>query len=207
MKFKYYMRGFGTGVLFATILLMIAMAVKDNMPANKHTQSETTENHLSEQQTETTAKGKDNTENTSDETTISSEDESNSENENVTSEEETTSAQTEETTTPVEPTSAQEESTSEEPTSSPETESATEETSGAETPDGTGSQQTYKLTIYPGMSSNALAKVLEENGVVESGDDFNLYIYENHYEGRLRIGVYDIRIGAPYSEITDMIVQ
>ena len=41
MKFKYYLRGFGTGVLFATIICMIGMAIHNNLASNQkiHTSS------------------------------------------------------------------------------------------------------------------------------------------------------------------------
>ena len=40
---------------------------------------------------------------------------------------------------------------------------------------------------------------------MESGYDFNMYLYNNGYESKLRVGTYEIPKGASYEEITRII--
>ena len=61
------------------------------------------------------------------------------------------------------------------------------------------------FVISSGMISNTAAGILEELGVVESGYDFNMYLYNNGYESKLRVGTYEIPKGASYEEITRII--
>ena len=44
MKLKYYIRGFGSGVIFATIIIMIALAVSNNLASNQKKKTNTSGN-------------------------------------------------------------------------------------------------------------------------------------------------------------------
>ncbi len=68
-----------------------------------------------------------------------------------------------------------------------------------------GDRETVTFVISSGMISNTAAGILEELGVVESGYDFNMYLYNNGYESKLRVGTYEIPKGASYEEITRII--
>ena len=182
MKLKYYLRGFGTGVLFATIVLMITFGIKKSFGAGGNSASsgnlpETTVMNVEES---------------------SGDQESTSGNpagpEEPVTEEDTSefSGNTEEITTDV----------------PPEPDTTTQETDTIPEPDTTtdsGDRETVTFVITSGMISNTAASILEELGVVESGYDFNMYLYNNGYESKLRVGTYEIPKGASYEEITRII--
>lgn len=203
MKFKYYLRGFGTGVLFATIICMISMAIHNNLASNQKIHTSSSGNVIK-------TESKDN-KNTKD-NKATDENNKGSETEDEQNKTETTQNITttqNETTTNIE-TTAQNETTTK--IESPDV--TTEGVAGGEnmpqdTADGNmnDSGDTVTLVIESGMISNEVARLLEEYGVVESGYDFNMYMYNNGYESRLRVGTYEIRKGASYSEIVTAITR
>lgn len=191
MKFKYYLRGFGTGVLFATIICMIGMAIHNNLASNQKIHTCSSGNVIKTESKDNKATDKNN---------------KGSETKDEQNKTETTQN---ETTTNIE-TTAQNETTTK--IESPDV--TTEGVAGGEnmpqdTTDGNmnDSGDTVTLVIESGMISNEVARLLEEYGVVESGYDFNMYMYNNGYESRLRVGTYEIRKGASYSEIVTAITR
>ena len=198
MKSKYYLRGFGTGVLFATIILMISLMVHDNMASNQKINSSDNagvQNNLKEDSTTPP--------------------ESTSPQEEGTPSESTTPQESE---TPLESTSPQEEGTPSESTTPQESETPPESTTPQESetpPESTSPQESntvapeneeyVTLNITSGMTSNKVAELLQASGVVESGYDLNMYLYNNGYENKIRVGTYSIRKGASYQEIAETI--
>lgn len=203
MKFKYYLRGFGTGVLFATIICMIGMAIHNNLASNQKIHTSSSGNVIK-------TESKDN-KNTKD-NKATDENNKGSETEDEQNKTETTQNITttqNETTTNIE-TTAQNETTTKIESSDVTTEGvAGGENMPQDTTDGNmnDSGDTVTLVIESGMISNEVARLLEEYGVVESGYDFNMYMYNNGYESRLRVGTYEIRKGASYSEIVTAITR
>lgn len=197
MKFKYYLRGFGVGVIFATVVLMFAFGLHDNKPtgvvnssgnaikkdSNITTkQKEETLKDTTEAVKETTSETETTLENVIPETTI------------TTSEITTPEVSTEETTMPETPETVEE--------TTPET---TPETTAANTSASTG--ETVTLVITSGMTSNRASDILQELGVVESGYDLNMFLYNNGYESKLKVGSFEIPKGASYQEIADIITR
>lgn len=212
MKLKYYLRGFGTGVLFATVILMITFGIKKNIGSGGNSASsgnlpEITVSDASESSPdgESTSQnqgvidepGTDLIQDIPDSGEDTSEDNSSDFSEDPTTEStpdfiqntenQTTDMPAEPDTTTMEP----------EPDTIPEPEPDT-------TVDG-GDRETVTFVITSGMISNTAASILEELGVVESGYDFNMYLYNNGYESKLRVGTYEIPKGASYEEITRII--
>lgn len=174
MKSKYYLRGFGTGVLFATIILMISLMVHDNMASNQKI-------------------------NSSDNAGVQ-----NNLKEDSTTPPESTSPQEE--GTPSESTTPQESETPPESTTPQESETPPESTSPQESNTVAPENEEYvTLNITSGMTSNKVAELLQASGVVESGYDLNMYLYNNGYENKIRVGTYSIRKGASYQEIAETI--
>ena len=210
MKSKYYLRGFGTGVLFATIILMISLMVHDNMASNQKTDkggSTGVQNNLKDDMTspENTTPPESNT--PSESTTPS---ESDTPSESTVSPGTTTqpippetTAQPEESTTPPETTAQPESTTPPETTTQPESEAPQENTLPQE--NNTDNAEYVTLNITSGMSSNKVADELQKSGVVESGYDLNMYLYNNGYENKIRVGTYSIRKGSSYQEIAEAI--
>ena len=193
MKFKYYLRGFGVGVIFATVVLMFAFALHDNKPTGVVNSS----GNAIKKENITTTKSK---EEISKDTTEAVKE--------TTSEIETTLENvTPETTITTSDISTPEVSTEE--TSMPETpeivEETTPDTTVVNTPASTG--EIVTLVITSGMTSNRASDILQELGVVESGYDLNMFLYNNGYESKLRVGSFEIPKGASYQEIADIITR
>lgn len=200
MKFKYYIRGFGTGVLFATVLLMITLAVKDNMPSDKRKQTNSSGNLVIDDVTKQNG---------------TMEPDSTTEQNHTTEPDSTTEPdRTEEPDSTTEPdsTAEQNSTTSQQGESSQENASTQATTDSSEqavptTEPSSGSEIIFTLSITPGMTSNEAADILASYGIVESGYDFNMYLYKNGYESRLRVGNYQIKAGMSYKEIAEIITR
>lgn len=203
MKFKYYLRGFGTGVLFATIICMIGMAVHNNLASNQKTHTNSSGNVIKTESKD----NKDTEDNKATDDKNKGSETKDEQNKAETTQNITTTQN--ETTTNIE-TTTQNETTTKLDTPEVTTE---EVTTGEDIPQATTdgnineSGDTVTLVIKSGMISNEVARLLEEYGVVESGYDFNMYMYNNGYESRLRVGTYEIRKGASYSEIVAAITR
>lgn len=187
MKIKYYLRGLGTGILFATIVLFIAYSfrmtdakIKERarelgmVEAGENTEKET---GITNNEPESSSK----LENTSSSENASSEDSSKSED--ISSSEDTSST--------------------EDDTTEPESESK-EDTSGEAATDG---YTEIEFTIYSGYSSYDVAKVLEEAGVIESAADFDYYLSTNGYDYKIATGVYKVKVGDSYETIAKKITN
>lgn len=194
MKFKYYIRGFGTGVLFATVLLMITLAVKDNMPSDKRKQTNSSGNLVIDDVTKQNG---------------TMEPDSTTEQNHTT---EPDSTEEPDSTTEPDSTAEQNSTTSQQGESSQENASTQATTDSSEqavptTEPSSGSEIIFTLSITPGMTSNEAADILASYGIVESGYDFNMYLYKNGYESRLRVGNYQIKAGMSYKEIAEIITR
>lgn len=210
MKLKYYLRGFGTGVLFATVVLMITFEIKKSFgaggdPASSGNLPETTvlnaeESSRNQEMTSQDQSGPDEpgTDSTQE---IPGTDGENSEDMSS----DVSEASTEESTPDI-PENTEEVTTDILP--EPDTTTMDQEPDTIPEPDTTadsGDRETVTFVISSGMISNTAASILEELGVVESGYDFNMYLYNNGYESKLRVGTYEIPKGASYEEITRII--
>ena len=248
MKLKYYLKGIGVGIIFATFVLAISFAFngdkmseqeiveaamelgmvwpssqKDDETTSAPTESETT----TEKETTTTPTE---SETPTEETTTMP-----TESETTTEEEETTTTPTEsETTTEEETTTTptESETTTEEETTTTPTESKTttgeetttkstesETTTGEETtttpiePESTTEKETTSMNsnesvtirVLKGMSSDEVAKLLLDAGVIEDDRAFDRYIIRKGYAERIRIGTFQIKINATYDEIIRII--
>ena len=224
MKYKYFLRGFGFGILFATIIIMLALTIEEKLPQNNSSNKEV----LSEQKDSDNKNNNKETDNKADndkednkETEEKSEEESNLVSENKESEENTdkdSSTTKKEEATEKETTSKVEESTSEEETTTKaeETTKKEETTSKAETstseaesetPQETTSAEMVVFTLSGGMSSNQVAQALKDLGVVDDAEAFNRFMERNGTAKKLRIGVYQIPKNASYEDITKILVK
>lgn len=218
MKYKYFLRGFGFGILFATLILMFALAIKENMPQNNSSKKDVLSSEIKESENISKDKNEDkddskdnDVENNSDKNNetstkdeISSEESSDDSEENIS---EDSSTSKEEKTT-----SKEEETTSkEEETTSKEVETTTEEESSSEVvidiPEEPSSVETVVFSLIGGMSSNQVAQALMDLGVVDNASEFNYYMESNGTSKRLRIGVYEIPKNASYSEIANILTK
>jgi hypothetical protein len=60
---------------------------------------------------------------------------------------------------------------------------------------------TVTFNITPGMSSEAVANLLEEKGIIADAKDFNDYIKNSENENNMQIGEYEVKTGDSYDTI------
>ncbi len=61
--------------------------------------------------------------------------------------------------------------------------------------------------IVTGMTSEDVANLLKEKGIVEDARAFNQYLKQNNYTTEINVGKFQIEKFASYQEITDIIVN
>lgn len=224
MKLKYFLHGFGMGILFATIVLSISFYLKTS-ERTVMTDMEIIEQakklgmiekeDISEQnpETETTQKIPENSA-----ATLPTEEVSEENSSEETSEEETLDSMTQVESISETMTTIKEETEGETITaetsitteSAAETSSMTAETTIEvptvvldTTPETTGAQ-IVTITVKSGMSSEAIARLLQENGVITNSSEFNHYMVSNNYANRMRTGIYEIPLGADYETLAEI---
>ena len=208
MRLNYFLRGLGVGIVITTLILTISHSANRKMSDNEiierarelgmtfETQPESASKEEPTSVIETTEKETTKQETTQKETTQSE-----------TSQPETTQEQTTQGETTQKETTQKETTQSE--TSQPETtkESTTqeqttqEESSQENTTAQNGDVITYTLTVARGMSSNAVCRLLNENGIIDNAVDFDNYLVSNGYAEKIRVGSFEVRSDMSYEEL------
>lgn len=186
MKLKYYLRGLGTGILFATIILFVAYSYRMS------------DSQIKERAKELGMVVADNVEleNEGATTTADAKGENDSKEESTPKQEEST---TPEATTP-EPTTP--EATTPEPTTpEPTTEKSTEESTTSDS----GNQATCVVTVTNRTISSDVAEQLAEAGVIEDAEEFNDYLVDNGYASNIQNGKFTVTKGMSFREIANLI--
>lgn len=213
MKFKYFLRGLGTGIIFASIICLVAFqntdsnnisdkevierakelglvekeeSVKDMFASNKA--SEEAKNNQKENKTENVPKD-DKDYSSKQDTTVEKVTETNTTEKNTT-EKKTTEKKTTETKT-----------TKENTTEKKATEERTTEKNATEQNTTEGNNKTVTITIKGGSTSFPVCQKLQELGVIEDATDFDNYLIKNGYANRIRVGTHTLTIGMSYKEI------
>ena len=211
MKLKYFLRGFGLGILFTTIMLAISFYLKaSDTPVMTDEQiieqakklgmvekeSITEENSLSETEQNTTSSLvlPETSEQESEDLTESSslEEESIKETETSSQVLQTESISQEITTV---------ETTTEE-TITVELEETTTQIQEIESNSGT---EKVIITVKSGMSSEDIAIILQEKGVITDSSEFNHYLVLNKYANKMQIGTYEIPFGVDYKTLAEIL--
>lgn len=68
-------------------------------------------------------------------------------------------------------------------------------------------KQDYTLTVKGGYSSDTVAKILADAGVVDSAASFDKYLCDNGYDNRISVGTYKIPAGSDYATIAKLITH
>ncbi len=197
MRLKYYLRGLGTGILFATIILMISYSYKMSdkqikekalklgmVYPEKTTVTEEIKTTDSESENTTTGEENSQTETTKEETTTSKV-------------EETTTSKVEETTTKEETT--KEQTTQESTTKEPQTEETTTKNNA--------DVKTYVLTVTARTSSKQVAMALESAGIISNYKEFDDYLCDNGYASNIQNGKFTITSDMSYKQIAETITS
>lgn len=175
MKRKYYLRGIGVGILFATIILFTAYSISG--------QGKMTDEEVIARAEEL---GMIKSGSVLDNLTkpASTEDTSNS---SETEPSTTETPSTEDTGTDTEAS----------------TENTQEPDTGTEAVDP--NVRMVKFTVVSGMNSWNVATILQDQGVIADAADFDAYLEENGYSSRISTGEYTIAAGSDYETIAKLL--
>lgn len=194
MKLKYYLRGLGTGIIFATLVMTVSSVIHNNNLSEKKIIKEAQK--LGMVMPEETEKGglfapKDDTESIIPETEGVNEESSEIDEEPT----ETISD---------EPESQEIQSNQEEPIA--EQEEPVEE---PETSVNTNTENiTYvQIQIPSGSTARIVGKILLENGLIENAEDFRVYMGSAGYAKKICVGEFSIPVGATYEEICEIVTS
>ena len=69
------------------------------------------------------------------------------------------------------------------------------------------SKKPYNLTVERGYSSDRVAGILEDAGVIDNAAAFDRYLCSNGYDKRISVGSYQIPAGADYSTVAKLITN
>lgn len=197
MKLKYYVRGLGIGIVFATLLCVISFKVSGKADMSdteviKRAEAlgmimktdilkeETSEEETSEK--ETTTETKDNKEETESESEADTKETVNESKAETIAE--TLPAQTEPVTEAIIQTEAV-------------TEAVTEPVKTV--------IENISVDVISGMDSGSVSKLLYAAGVVNDAAEFDRYLVNNNYANNIRTGNYVIPKGSSYDEIAKIL--
>lgn len=201
MKYKYFLRGFGTGVLFATLILMLALTINDNIPkkSNKNDDKVNSVGNVKVEQDSSEHEGDKFTEKENADIKATDKDESGTQS----------SDKQDETTKGKEQSVNTESTDNSESTKINGDESETtaqESTTQREATTQTQEAEMATFAIEGGMTSGEVSEILEEVGLIEDSGDFDKYMREKGYTAKLRVGEYSLPKGSTYEEIAEAIV-
>ena len=224
MKFKYYLRGIGIGIIFASIIFLIAY--RENVPA-KMSNEEIVErakqlgmveandpiNKLIDKKSDNKSDENASEEKESAEKASTEEIKTEAENTEATTEEQTTEATTtekqttEEQTTETKTTEAK--TTEAKTTEAKTTEARTSEQQAAEKQTteekNTKKSKTIEITIARGSSSYPVCLKLKELGLIDDAAKYDDYLIEHGYANRISVGTHKLKMGMSYHDIAELI--
>lgn len=178
MKRKYYLRGVGVGILFATIILFIAYSTMGRKTMSDEEVMKRAEELGMVKAGSLLDSLNRSSENSTDNSVGDSSTDSNSATENPSS--------VEPTTTEAEPTTQDTEADEPSSTTSP-------------------TERTVNFTVVSGMSSWNVATILQDQGVIADAADFDNYLEANGYSDRISTGEYTVTVGSDYETIARLI--
>lgn len=77
----------------------------------------------------------------------------------------------------------------------------------ASTTKGTSAEDSIEVDITVGMTSEQVARLLKEKGIVEDSAAFNQYLVINNYTTDIKIGKFQLKAYAAYKDIADLIIE
>ena len=181
MKFRYYIRGFGAGLIVAAIILTIAGMVERNNDMLNNNSNNNTETQSAGSVIAFTSEAS-----TEGSTQMQQTD---SETSSETDEQETIAAETIQETT-VAPTQ----------TNPPTEKSTVKITTG----DGSGEVEIVFKGVYTAVQA---ADVLYDAGIIDNKTEFYTYMYTTGYDRKMRDGVCTLKPGDSYETIARIITQ
>ena len=209
MNRKYLLRGIGIGLVIGSLVTYTAFKTGDYASSDGKEQT-VTEQSTEKLTTDTSATEKDTEKPTEAPTT---EKETEAVTETPTTEKDTEAPTSEEVTEePTEEPTSEEitEEPTEEPTSEEITEQPTEEPSTEEVTEEPATTQpagdTEKtITVTAGMSSDKIAKLVQDAGLIDNYLDFDAWLSRKGYDRILRVGTFTLKKGMSYEEIAKIL--
>lgn len=177
MKTKYFLRGFGTGLVVATVILFVLYSYKMSDPRIISRAKELGMVY-GQKETETIQ--------------ISGEASEN----NSLSEEGVTGEQ-----------SLEESSTGEQGSAEDSSENSTSEQSLEGASGQTETSSVITFSVISGMTSVEVAEKLETLGVIDDADSFDRYLMANNMAKTLQNGDYELHSGMSYEELAEMLIK
>lgn len=191
MKRKYYLRGVGAGILFATIVLVTAYSISNG--------GRMTDQEVMKRAEELgMVKAESVLDNLDKPASRTGTEENTSTEEPSTNPPSTKDGSTEKAST-------EEPSTEEPSTNRTNSEENTEDTEEPSTADSSSSGRTVTFTVVSGMSSWNVATILQDQGVIADASDFDNYLETNGYSSRIATGEYSVTVGMDYESIAKLI--
>lgn len=185
MKLKYYLRGLGTGILFATLVLFISYTYH-----NTDAQVKKRAKELGMIETTESASNLENITTKAENDTSSGDTKPEGDTTTKTADDETKSTTASETTK------------SEQNTTTPQAATVTETTSTID-----NIQTQFEFSIVSGMNSQQVAGILQSIGAIDSAASFDQYLVQNGYADRIKVGNFKIQAGASYADIANLITN
>lgn len=187
MKRKYYLRGIGVGILFATIILFTAYSIM----GRKTMSDEEIMKQAEELGMVRAGSLLDSLNRSSEDSTANKNSTDNSAGDSSTGT--SSAATTTENPSSDVPTTAEDETTTQD--------AGTDTIPETTNPAG----RTVSFTIVSGMSSWNVATILQDHGVITDASDFDNYLETNGYSDRISTGEYTVTVGSDYETIAKLL--
>lgn len=197
MKLKYYLRGLGVGILFSTIILSIAFKASSKEKADKVNSN--TESNTSGTEAVNGDDGIKDLEDLLVPSAAPSITPAVTPTEKDISDKETTDTSSEAPSVSPTETPLEEETEESNPVEADQTDDLKEQNEE--------SKDYIIVRIEEGMTSEEVASILYNYGIIEDKNDFNTYMKKNNYSRIINIGDFKIAKNATYEQITDLIVE
>lgn len=194
MKLKYYLRGMGLGIIFATIVMTVSIKVHNNYLSEEKIIEEATKLGMIMPKEESTENH-----------TLSSEGESQGQDSQIENSQQESQIETE-SDSEQKPSS---ESQQEEGTEIVLTQDTYQSSHGGEViirKSPNNPTREIVMTIKKGATSEDVAEVLYQCGYIESVESFNEYMSSHNYNRVVRTGEKIIKAGSTYQEIAQILL-
>ena len=211
MKLKYYLRGVGIGIIFATLVMTLSSFVHKNNITSEYIIKEARKLGMvmrDELNNNNGLLGKDDTEDTEDTEESESESVKPSESETQTpapSESETQTPAPSESESQTPPPSESESQTP--PPSESESQTPPSSESESQNPPASEEKKYVTVTVVRGDYARQVAEKVKAAGLIEDAEDFRKYIGRKGYGQLFHAGTYKIPLGADYEEICQILIS
>ena len=206
MKLKYYLRGVGIGIIFATLVMTVSSFVHKNNLTDEYIIKEAKKLGMimkEDDKGNNSLFGNNDTETTED-SQVEEDTQLNEDSQVAESESESES----QVVVPETPSESEEPSESEAPVES-EAPSEPEKPSESETPSESESDAVEYVTVVvaKGDYARQVAEKVKAAGLIEDAEDFRKYMGNHGYASKLHPGSYKIPVGADYEEICKILIS